>query len=159
MASYLEEYGTVDDRRAKATKIVVLSVLALLVVCTALTFVFYNYRQERQVKRFFAFLNAHEYQTAYALWVRSEDDRRGYSYESFLKDWGPQGENREIANYRIAQSCWCGSGVIVTVNFGNRQEAKLWVQREDLTIGFSPFSGSRRTFLDVLLRRCQADTL
>jgi hypothetical protein len=31
--------------------------------------------------------------------------------------------------------------VILTVDVGNNQEEKLWVERDDLTIGFSPWPG------------------
>ena len=102
---------------------------------------FYNYPQERQVKRFFALLQAHDYQGAYEMWVRSADDRKGYPFQAFLQDWGPQGGHADVANYHIAKSRSCGSGVILTVDFGKNQQEKLWVQREDLTIGFSPLPG------------------
>jgi hypothetical protein len=75
------------------------------------------------------------------MWVRTPDDRRSYPYQSFLRDWGPQGEHPDVSNFRIAKSRSCGSGVILTVDFGRNQEEKLWVQRDDLTIGFSPLPG------------------
>jgi hypothetical protein len=73
--------------------------------------------------------------------VRTDSDRRGYPFDAFMKDWGPQGGHPDVSNFRIAKSRSCGSGVILTVDFGNNQEEKLWVQRDDLTIGFSPLPG------------------
>ncbi len=58
---------------------------------------------------------------------------------SFMQDWGPGRAN--VSNFRITRSRSCGSGVILTVDFGKGREEKLWVQRDDLTIGFSPLQG------------------
>jgi hypothetical protein len=141
MAGYLDQYGAGEERREKSIKYLVLSIVALVILGGILYFVFHNYQQERQVKRFFTLLQAHEYQPAYNLWVRTESDRRGYPFDAFMRDWGPQGGHPDVANFRIAKSRSCGSGVILTVDFGNNQEEKLWVQRDDLTIGFSPLPG------------------
>jgi hypothetical protein len=141
MAGYLDQYGAGDERRSKIIKTIVISLLAVIVVGGTLTFIFYNYRQEQQVKRFFELVAARDYQPAYAMWVRTEQDRHGYSFDSFMQDWGPQGEHGDVTSYHIAKSRSCGSGVILTVDFGKSPEAKLWVQRSDLTIGFSPYPG------------------
>ena len=141
MAGYLDQYGVGEERREKIIKIVALSVLAVLVVGGVLFFIFHNYAQERTVTRFFERLQARDYQGAYEMWVRTPEDRKSYPFQSFLRDWGPQGEHPDVSNFRIAKSRSCGSGVILTVDFGNNQEEKLWVQRNDLTIGFSPLPG------------------
>ena len=141
MAGYLDQYGAGDARREKIIKTVVISLVTLVVLGGIGFFVFHNYRQERQVKRFFELLQARDYQTAYALWVRTDTDRRGYPFPSFMQDWGPQSSHPDPGNLQISRSRSCGSGVILTVKFGNNQEEKLWVQRDDLTIGFSPLPG------------------
>jgi hypothetical protein len=46
-----------------------------------------------------------------------------------------------VSKARIARSRSCGSGVILTVDLPASRQEKLWVQRDDLTIGFSPFPG------------------
>jgi hypothetical protein len=141
MAGYLDQYGAGEERREKIIKVLALSVVTILVVGGILFFIFHNYAQERAVKRFFERLQAHDYQGAYEMWVRTADDRKSYPFQSFLRDWGPQGEHPDVSNFRIARSRSCGSGVILTVDFGRNQEEKLWVQRDDLTIGFSPLPG------------------
>jgi hypothetical protein len=141
MASYLGQYGAGEERREKIVKTLVISLVALLVVGGALLFVFHNFRQEQQVKRFFTLLESRDYQSAYNLWVRTAADRAGYPFSSFMQDWGPQSGHPDVSNYRISKSRSCGSGVILTVDFGKNQEEKLWVQRDDLTIGFSPLPG------------------
>lgn len=140
MAGYLDQYGAGDARREKIIKSVVIALVVLVVVGGPLLFIFHNYRQENQVKKFFNLLEARNYQEAYALWGCTEAKPcRGYSMASFMEDWGPDKAN--VSNYRIARSRSCGSGVILTVDFGNHREEKLWVQRDDLTIGFSPLQG------------------
>jgi hypothetical protein len=141
MPGYLDQYGAGDERRIRIIKTLVISVVTLAILGGVAFFVFHNYRQERVVKRFFELLQAHDYQSAYELWVRTDSDRRGYPYSSFLQDWGPQGGHPNISNFRISKSRSCGTGVILTVEFGQNQEEKLWVQRDDLTIGFSPLPG------------------
>ncbi len=141
MSGYLDQYGAGDEKRIRIIKTLVITAVALIVVGGALMFIFHDYRQEQQVKRFFALLEAHNYQSAYSMWVRSDSDRRGYPFDSFMQDWGPQSTHRDVTDYKIARSRSCGSGVILTVDFGKSQQEKLWVQRDDLTIGFSPLPG------------------
>src|SRR4051812_34685228 len=141
MPGYLDQYGAGDERRIRIIKTLVISLVSVAIVGSVLLYIFYNYPQEKQAKRFFALLEAHDYQGAYEMWVHTADDRKGYPFQSFLQDWGPQGNHPEVRNYRIAKSRSCGSGVILTVDFGKNQEEKLWIERGDLTIGFSPLPG------------------
>ena len=104
-------------------------------------FIFHNYRQEQQVKRFFALLETHEYQAAYELWVRTDGDRRGIRSPHSCRIGVRRVPTPDVANFRISRSRSCGSGVILTVDFGKNQQEKLWVERDDLTIGFSPLPG------------------
>ena len=142
MAGYLDHYGAGDDRREKIIKWIVFSVLGLVLVGGPLVFQFYDYRQESQVKRFFRLLETHDYKAAYALWGCSDAQPcTGYSLNSFLDDWGP---SRDTGNMRITRSRSCGSGVILTVNFDQNRQERLWVEKSNLTIGFSPFPGCPR---------------
>jgi hypothetical protein len=142
MPGFLDQYGAGDERRGKIIKALVITVVMLVVVGGVLFFVLHNYRQEKQVKVFFDLLERHDYPAAYALWVHTDSDRRGYPFETFLEDWGPQSSHRDVTSFRISRSRSCGSGVILTVDFGNsQQQEKLWVQRDDLTIGYSPLAG------------------
>ncbi len=141
MAGYLDQYGAGEERRLRIIKTVVISAVVLVVLSGVLYFIFHNYRQEQQVKRFFALLAKHDYQAAYQLWVRTDSDRKGYPMDAFLRDWGPQGPHPDASEYRIARSRSCGTGVILTVDFPKSQQEKLWVERDNLTIGFSPLPG------------------
>ncbi len=142
MTGYLDQYGAGEEKRERIVKTALLSLIGLVAAGGILFFIFHNYSQERAVSRFFQRLQAHDYQGAYNMWVKTAEDRHSYPFESFLRDWGPQGDHPDVSNFRIVKSRSCGSGVILTVDFGSKnQEEKLWVQRNDTTIGFSPLPG------------------
>jgi hypothetical protein len=143
MAGYLDHYGAGDERREKIFKTIAATLAILVVVGGILFFVLHNYRQERQVRRFFELIAGHDYKGAYALWGCTDAKPcTGYPFPAFLQDWGPaSGKAQSAAQYRIAKSRSCGNGVILTVDVGSHHQEKLWVQRDDLTIGFSPFPG------------------
>lgn len=139
MPGYLDHYGAGEERREKIVK-KCLKILGILIIVGApLMYFFHNYRQESQVKRFFSLLAAKDYKDAYTLWGCSEKTPcQGYAMNAFMDDWGPS--KGDPSQARIAKSRSCGSGVIMTVEFG-REEEKLWVQRDNLMLGFSPFPG------------------
>jgi len=140
MAGYLDQYGKGDERREKIGKILIYSVIALVVIGGPLMFIFHNYRQEQQARKFFNLLAAKDYKAAYALWGCTDAKPcNGYSLQNFMDDWGPG--KADPTNFRITKSRSCGSGVILTVDFDKKREEKLWVQRDDLVIGFSPLPG------------------
>lgn len=139
MGGYLETYGAGDERREKIIKIIVISLVAIIVIGGPLMFIFYDYREENQVKRFFRLLEAHDYQAAYAVWGCTQAKPcSGYPMSAFLEDWGPQ---QNVSHARITRSRSCGSGVILTVDMDTNRQEKLWVQKNDLSIAFSPFPG------------------
>jgi hypothetical protein len=145
MAGYLDHYGAGEERREKTIKRLVLTAVVVVIAAGILFLIFKNYRQERQVNRFFGLLSRQDYQAAYGLWgCTAANPCRDYQFTEFMKDWGPQSEHADPKSFHITKTRSCGSGVIVTVDSGkgaNRQEDKLWVQRDDLTIGFSPLPG------------------
>ena len=144
MAGYLDHYGAGEERREKTIKRLVLTAVVVAIAAGVLFLIFKNYRQERQVNRFYSLLSRQDYQEAYALWgCTAANPCRDYQFPEFMKDWGPQSEHADAKSFHITKTRSCGSGVIVTVDSkgANQQEDKLWVQRDDLTIGFSPLPG------------------
>jgi hypothetical protein len=139
MAGYLDQYGAGDERREKMFKTVAIALVSLIVVGGALYWFFKNFRQERQVSRFFEDLSRQDYKAAYALWGCTDAKPcRDYPMPEFMRDWGAQTGKRDA---KVAKTRSCGSGVIVTVEYPGHPEDKLWVERESLTIGFSPWPG------------------
>jgi hypothetical protein len=159
MAGYLDHYGAGDERREKRQKLF-LALGACFLLALFLWYFFLvwdkteilraapvarlaqilrNHRQESRVKNFFDLLQHQDYKGAYALWNCTDTHPcRDYAFSEFMKDWGP-GSAHAAGGARIPKSRSCGSGVIVTVDSGQNQEDALWVQRSDLTIGFSPY--------------------
>jgi len=133
--NYLERYGAGVDRRHRRIRRILLSAAALLTLVLALTFVFYDFREEQQVNHFLDLVRTHNYTAAYALWARTDSERRGYPLQSFLADWAP---NPGPGTYRISKSRSCGSGVIVTLASTDHGPQKLWVERQTLALGFPP---------------------
>ena len=121
MAGYLDHYGAGEERREKILKTVAAALAVALVGGGILFFIFHNYRQEQQVKRFFDLIASHDYKSAYTLWGCTEAKPcDGYPYSSFLQDWGPASNNAQSAtSYHISKSRSCdnrrhphgGSGV------------------------------------------------
>ncbi|HTT63789.1 MAG TPA: hypothetical protein VMG35_18180 [Bryobacteraceae bacterium] len=159
MAGYLDQYGVGEERREKRNKLLlILGACALLLLflwffffvwdkteilraqpVARLAQILRNHRQESRVKSFFALLGRHEYKSAYALWNCTDAHPcKDYTFPEFMKDWGPDSP-RGAAQFAILKSRSCGSGVIVTVDAAPSQQESLWVQRDDLTIGFSPY--------------------
>jgi hypothetical protein len=144
MAGYLDQYGAGEERREKIIKTLAAALAILLVGGGILYFIFHNYRQEQQAERFFRLIASHDYKAAYALWGCTDAKPcSGYPFSSFLQDWGPDSASAQNPSaFRITKSRSCGSGVILTVDMGPNHVERLWVQRDDLTIGFSPFPTS-----------------
>jgi hypothetical protein len=143
MAGYLANYGIGDEQREKIIRRLIIIAILVLVAAGVLFFFLKNYRQEQQARKFFQLLEKHDYSAAYALWGCTEAKPcRDYPFKNFMDDWGPQSPRAEAGPYRIKKSRSCGSGVILTVDVGKQpQEEKLWVEKDDLTIGFSPWPG------------------
>ena len=142
MAGYLEQYGAGDERRIKIVKTAVISVLTLAIAGGALFFIFHNYREESRVKQFYALLKSKDYKGAYALFGCTDTKPcRYYGFDKFQEDWGPNTGHDDLSNVRISRSRSCGSGVLLTVEYGANQQEKLWVERHDMSIGFPPVQG------------------
>ena len=137
MAGYLDQYGAGDERRARKIKITILSVVVLAAMSGLLYFVLHNYSQERQAKRFFALLEAHDYQGAYVLWgCTAARPCSAYPMKSFMQDWGPP---VNVTGFAILDGESCGNSVIVDVDAGSAGDKKLWVNRNTLELGFPPY--------------------
>jgi hypothetical protein len=139
MAGYLADYGAGEERRENIVKKLLIALAVAIVVGAPLLYIFHNIRQERQLKQFFALLAAHDYKGAYALWgCTDQKPCVGYAMTAFMQDWGP--DKGDPTKYKVTRSKSCGSGVILNVDFGSDRDI-LWVQRDNLLLGFSPFPG------------------
>jgi len=140
MASYLEEYGEQEARRARLVKRVALAVLLVLVAAVAAYFGLRNYREKRRLEAFLDLLRRGDYQTAYTFWgCSTESPCRDYSYQKFLEDWGPQGVyGKHLAQLKRRRLHSCADGVIQILDVGD-QEAWLWIDRSRLQLSYAPW--------------------
>jgi hypothetical protein len=142
MAGYLEQYGAGEEQRGKIVKMVAIALAATLLIGGGLFFYFHNFREERQVKQFLNRLDARDFKAAYALFGCTEPTPcRYYPFDKFMEDWGPASGHPGFGEARITRSRSCGSGVLLTVDYGNSRQEKLWVERRDMSIGFPPVQG------------------
>jgi hypothetical protein len=142
MGGYLEHYGAAEDRRAKVVKILVIVAVALVVtgaVAGALLYIFHNHSEENRIKQFYALLQAKDYKGAYALFGCTDAKPcRSYGFDQFKEDFGPTSGHDNLSNVRISRSKSCGSGVLLTIDFGSNKHDNLWVERRDMIIAFPP---------------------
>lgn len=143
MAGYLANYGAGEEQREKLIRRLIAGAVVVVIAGGILYFFLKNFRQEHQARNFFEFLEKHDYKAAYTLWGCTDAKPcRDYSFQNFMDDWGPKSPHADVSSFRIKKSRSCGSGVILTVDYGKGQEPdKLWIERGDLTIGFSPWPG------------------
>ena len=133
-----------DRRRKRIIGAVVIAVLAMGTV----GYMFRNLPYKRVVDHFFTALERKDYEAAYGIWMNDPEWKQhpaqhpNYSFNNFLLDWGPSGEWGTISSHEIVGSAAPkgGSGVVVVVRINNRLEnARIWVERKDKTLTFSPF--------------------
>jgi hypothetical protein len=143
MAGYLANYGAGEEQREKLIRRLIVGAVVVVIAGGILYFFLKNFRQEQQARNFFQFLEKHDYKAAYTLWGCTDAKPcRDYSFQNFMDDWGPKSPHADVSAFHIKRSRSCGSGVILTVDYGKGQEPdKLWIERGDLTIGFSPWPG------------------
>jgi hypothetical protein len=140
-----------DPRIEKRRRMYVLAALILIAIAGFLVYHFWDWREERTVDTFLTAVEHRDYEKAYALWNADPDWKQhpqkysGYSYATFVQDWGPVGAYGEISwhHIRTAMTPKNASGVVVVsmVKFEKHNQPEplaLWVQRKDQSITFLP---------------------
>jgi hypothetical protein len=139
-----------DPRRERRRRIRIIGIIVVVLVIAGLIWSLRYWPEEHAVSQFFAALEKQDYETAYGFWMhdpqwREHPDRYSrYPYNEFYRDWGPGGEWGLIKSYKIYASGTPpgggSSGVIVEVVVNGRAEhARVWVEKSDKTLGFSPY--------------------
>lgn len=141
-----KQYDPTRDRRRR---IRIGVSLLLLLVLGALAWTYRNWPEEHVVDRFFGALQAGNSEGAYGIWMHDPDWKQHvqnysrYSFNDFYRDWGPGGEWGTVKTYKIYASGsppGGASGVVVEVVVNDRAEhARVWVQKSDKTLSFSPY--------------------
>lgn len=146
-----------DPSAARKKRNIIIGIAFLVIVVALIWWQLRFWPEERAVDRFFDALQQQHYEQAYGIWMHDPDwkqhpDRYArYPYSDFLKDWGPSGEWGVIKSHRLdgagvphgysGSPFAVASGVVVVVTVNDRvaDKAHIWVQKDDKTLGFSPY--------------------
>jgi hypothetical protein len=137
-----------DEAKARRRRrIIIIICVAVAVVAGALWFL-RNWPEEHVANLFFTDLQKQDYEGAYGVWMhdpqwkRHPEQYKRYPYNEFYSDWGPGSEWGVIKSYEIYGSAAPkgGSGVVVEVIVNGRAEhARVWVEKGDKSMSFSPY--------------------
>ncbi len=140
MAGYLEEYGVADERRNRVIKWLVILVGSGLVIGFVLYLSLPLAIGWWTVRGFMNDLRRQDLPAAYRAWGCAQPCK-DYSYNEFLRDWGPKSEFADPAKAKLGGVWPCGGGVIVTVRDPKGQPQKLWYRPDDGSLSFWPWQG------------------
>ena len=137
-----------DPARERRRKRVVVIVIVAAVLAVAMFFRFRNWPYEHVVHNFFQAIEQQDYEKAYGIWMHDPawkqhpNKYKDYPFGEFQVDWGPGGEWGLIKEYQIdgVARPKHGSGVVVVVTVNQRADkARIWVEKKDKTLTFSPY--------------------
>jgi hypothetical protein len=140
MAGYLDQYGAGEERRNRIIIRSIIAVLVIVVVSTLGWYLFLNRHEEGVVKQFVSALKRGDTQGAYKIWnCAAADTCRDYTYEKFMRDWGPGANGPNLATIGLTDSEECNNAAMVTVQVNASRVEQLWVDRGGQAISFAPF--------------------
>ena len=138
-----------DEEKARKKRARIILVAVVLLVVAFLGWWFRYWPEERIADHFFDALQQQQYETAYGIWMHDPQWRQHtaryqkYPYNEFYQDWGPGGEWGLIKSHKIYAAGTPpggGSGIVVDVTVNDRaQRARVWVEKSDKTMSFSPY--------------------
>lgn len=149
MGTTLFQAPPYDPARERRRRLVIIAIGLAVVILALAAYRYRNWPEERVVAQFFDALQHKNYEAAYGIWQHDPawkqhlDRYPRYPFGEFYQDWGPGGEWGLIKSYHIdgADNPKGGSSgvvVVVTVN-GRTERARIWVEKRDKTLTFSPY--------------------
>jgi len=138
-------YDPAAERRRKLRTVAI-----IVFVFVVALFLYMNryWPEQHSVDRFFTALEKSDFKTAYGIWMHDPQWEQHaqkyarYPYNEFYNDWGPGGEWGIVHNHKVEGALHPkgGSGVVVVVEVNGRAEpARVWVEKSDKTLSFSPY--------------------
>jgi len=115
----------------------ILLAVFVAIVGSGVAYYFWNYPEEHAVSRFLQSLQSGDYKAAYGLWQPSST----YSFDDFVKDWGPNGDYGKIRQFEILRANSTSSETVSVTVMINRQTPvlKLLVDKRTKGMAYSPF--------------------
>lgn len=100
-------------------------------------FALHNLPEKHAMEHFLTELKEGHYKEAYKLWQPASD----YSFQDFMRDWGPQGDYGRIRSFKIDSVKSKGSAiVIITVTINDQTPPlALIVTRKTKGLAYSPY--------------------
>lgn len=137
MGTYLQQYGTEDERRSRIIKRIILICIAIAIICFIAYLVLRNYPEKQKAKEFLTLVNEHKYRQAYAVWgCGTPDACPNYDFQRFMEDWGPSKDVK--SPWKIASIDGCKTFVTVNVQARGSELQSLMVERGSHIMGFAP---------------------
>jgi hypothetical protein len=140
-----------DPIREKRKKQIIAAVVLVVIAIGALAYAYRNWPEEHVVNKFFTALVNKDFKQAYGIWMHDPaweqhpQKYTSYPFNEFYRDWGPGGEWGIIRSYHVDGSAnpkhGHASGVVVVVTVNERvgDKARIWVEKSDKTLTFSPY--------------------
>jgi len=115
----------------------ILLVVILAIIGSGIAYYFWNYPEEHAVSRFLRTVESGDYKTAYGLWQPSST----YTFDDFMKDWGPHGDYGKIRAFDILRSSSASSDTVTVTVMVNRETPalKLLVDKNTKGLAYSPY--------------------
>jgi len=137
-----------DSKKARKRNLRIISAVAILLIVAGFAWWNRYWPEEHLVGKFFADLQAQDYNTAYGIWMHDPQwqqhpqNHPKYPFNEFYRDWGPGGEWGLIKSQKVYGASTCpggGTGVVVDVIVNDRTEhAQVWVEKLDHTLSYPP---------------------
>lgn len=141
MPGYLDQYGAGEEQRNRIVVRTIVGILIALILGALSFYHFQNHHQESIVRTFLAALKRGDADAAYRAWgCSAEKPCSAYSTKNLMEDWGPASKSPpdpEVLG--LADSESCNSGVLLTVDVNRARVEKLWVDKNNDSIGFAPY--------------------
>lgn len=124
------------DQKLERRKRYAISMLAFVILMGSFGYWrFRNFAEERQALHFFEALHSRNFQQAYQIWQPNST----YKFQDFMDDWGEQGLQGPVEDFRLVRSRRRGTGVIVEVRVNNAENVRIWVERGNKSLTFPPY--------------------
>ncbi|HEV3278005.1 MAG TPA: hypothetical protein VG860_14395 [Terriglobia bacterium] len=100
-------------------------------------YLLWDYPEQRAVTHFLEAVQREDYKTAYQIWQPSAT----YTYDDFLKAWGPQGDYGKIRDFEILEAASAGTQTVTVLVVINHEAPalKLLVDRKTKGLAYSPY--------------------
>jgi hypothetical protein len=148
MSTSLFDAQPYDEAKARRRRLWIAGAIVAVLSIAALLWFNRYWPEERQVKQFFAQLQAKNYEDAYGIWMNDPNWKqhpetyKRYGFHAFYLDWGPGGEWGPVTSYKIVAAQKPrpdASGVVIGVRVNERKKlCSVRVEFKDKTLGFSP---------------------